>query len=178
MPIRDWCRPNLSDWGRGFRYGAATIALAGLLSGLGVVWSGQHRLYWNQSQSLPGYLYYAAPGMSLVRGGEVAFRPPPTGLVLAHFGKDPVTFVKLVLGVPGDMIARDSAGQVLINGRFVGQLKPRTHWGEVLQPGPLGVIPKGCIYAGSTRPDGFDSRYAAIGLVCAPQLIGPARRLL
>lgn len=178
MRIPDWCRPNLTDWGRGARYGFAALGATGVLSLAGWGWSLDHRIYWNESHSLPGYVYYSAPGMDLVAGREVAFHPPQTRLVVAHFGKEPVVFIKRVLGRAGEVVRRDDTGTVTVSGRFVGQVKPRTHWGEVLIPGPVGVIPQGCLYAGSTWPDGFDSRYAAVGFVCQDRLIGAARRLL
>ena len=178
MRIPDWRRINLTDWGRGGRYGLAALGAAGLLSLAGWAWAQDHRVYWNESHSLPGYIYYSAPGMDLVLGQEVAFHPPTSTLVVAHFGAKPVVFVKKVLGRSGEIVRRDASGIVTIDGRFVGQTKPRTHWGEVLVPGPVGTIPQGCLYAGSTWPDGFDSRYAAVGLVCQDRLIGAARRLL
>ena len=178
MRIPDWRRINLTDWGRGGRYGLAALGSAGLLSLAGWAWAQDHSIYWNESHSLPGYVYYSAPDMGLALGQEVAFHPPRSPLVVAHFGQHPVVFIKKMLGRPGEVIRRDANGTVTINGRFVGQIKPRTHWGEVLLPGPIGTIPQGCLYAGSTWPDGFDSRYAAVGLVCQERLIGAARRLL
>ena len=178
MHIPDWRSINLTDWGRGSQYGLAALCAAGLLSLAGWAWAMDHRVYWNESHSLQGYVYYSAPGMGLVLAQEVAFHPPNSPLVVAHFGQHPVVFIKKVLGRPGEVIQRDANGTVTINGRFVGQVKPRTHWGELLVPGPVGTIPQGCLYAGSTWPDGFDSRYAAVGLVCQDRLISAARRLL
>ena len=178
MRIPDWGSINLTAWGRGGRYGLAALGSAGVLSFAGWGWAQDHCVYWNESHSLPGYVYYSAPSMGLALGQEVAFHPPRSPLVVAHFGQHPVVFVKKVLGRAGEVVQRDATGTVTINGRLVGQTKARTHWGEVLVPGPVGTIPQGCLYAGSTWPDGFDSRYAAVGLVCQNRLIGAARRLL
>ncbi len=51
-------------------------------------------------------------------------------------------------------------------------MKPLTHDGEILIQGPVGTIPDHCIFAGTPHKDGFDSRYADIGWVCAPQIVG------
>jgi conjugal transfer pilin signal peptidase TrbI len=138
----------------------------------------KHQLIVNRSESLPDYFYHASPSIDLHKGGLIAFYPPSTPLVKAHFGENPVVFVKYILGVEGDLVWRAADGSVLIDGDFVGKLKTRSMRGELLDPGPLGRIPKGCFYAGSTYVHGFDSRYASIGLICGSQIYGGAERLL
>ena len=96
----------------------------------------------------------------------------------AHFGDINVSFVKQVLGVAGDVVSRDADGVVSINGVVVGRAKKRSMMNEALVPGPVGVIPDRCIYAGSGHRDGFDSRYAAIGFICADRIFGGAREVL
>jgi len=61
---------------------------------------------------------------------------------------------------------------VKVNGREVARMKAVTKLGEALTPGVTGAIPAGCYYAGTPHRDGFDSRYAEIGLVCRRQIIG------
>ncbi|MDE2439439.1 MAG: S26 family signal peptidase [Betaproteobacteria bacterium] len=142
------------------------------------VWGHQNRFFWNRSYSLPGWVYYASPELPVVKGGFVAFQPPKTPLVRAHFGSLDVVFVKQVLGVAGDVVSRDPNGVVSINGVVVGKVKKRSMMDEALVPGPLGVIPDRCIYAGSGHRDGFDSRYAAIGFICSDRIFGGAREVL
>ena len=57
-------------------------------------------------------------------------------------------------------------------------MKPRTRQGEPLTPGATGVVPAGCLYAGTEHPDGFDSRYAEIGFVCGRQILGVGTPIL
>ena len=61
---------------------------------------------------------------------------------------------------------------VSVNGARVAHLKPLSKRGERLVPGPVGRVPPGCYFMGSPHPDGFDSRYADIGWVCGPQIVG------
>ena len=50
--------------------------------------------------------------------------------------------------------------------------------GDRLAAGPLGVVPEGCIFAGTPHKDGFDSRYAHIGFVCRDRLVGTGQPIL
>ena len=130
-----------------------------------------HALMINASDSLPNWAFYMTRGAAPKRGDYISFVPPRSALVISHFGTKPQMFAKIVYGMPGDMVTR-TGGQVLINGRRVGQAKAVTKRGEPLLAGPTGVIPQGCYYAGTPSKDGFDSRYAAIGFVCARQIFG------
>lgn len=146
--------------------------IAGLRS-----WHDSHALLINASQSLPDWAFLVETGQFPKRGDYVVFAPGADPLVQAHFGKDPPAFVKIAYGVPGDRIDRVGRA-VSVNGQVVARLKPRTRQGEVLVPGPLGIIPHGCVFAASPHKDGFDSRYAAIGFVCRERLIGTAEAIL
>lgn len=154
------------------------LVLAHAVLGALYLLSLRHQLVVNRSESLPHYLYHASPGIKLQKGGLLAFYPPLSPLVKAHFGDNPVIFVKYVLGVEGDLVWRTSGGSVLVNGVFVGKIKKRSLRDELLDPGPLGRIPNGCFYAGSRHRHGFDSRYASIGFICGAQIYGGAQRLL
>jgi conjugal transfer pilin signal peptidase TrbI len=115
-------------------------------------------------------------------------------IVEKHFGKVPSAFGKIVYGVPGDEIVHRGARVFVrfgpgddnrINPRSaaggevqVAFIKPRSSVGEVLRPGPTGVIPNDCFYMGSRHRDGFDSRYADIGFVCKHQLVGVANKVI
>jgi conjugal transfer pilin signal peptidase TrbI len=157
---------------------AIWLVFAHVVLGALYLLSFSHQLVVNRSESLPDYLYHASPSIMLEKGGLVAFYPPLSPLVKAHFGDNPVIFVKYVLGVEGDFVWRTAGGTVLVNGVVVGKIKKRSMRNELLDPGPLGRIPKGCYYAGSRYQHGFDSRYASIGFICGAQIYGGAQRLI
>ena len=50
--------------------------------------------------------------------------------------------------------------------------------GEPLALGPTGTVPRGCYFVTTEHKDGFDSRYAAIGWICAPRILGVGRPIL
>ena len=50
--------------------------------------------------------------------------------------------------------------------------------GEPLALGPTGRVPQGCYFVTSEHKDGFDSRYAAIGWLCGPRILGVGRPML
>ena len=131
----------------------------------------------NASESLPHWAFFVTRGDTPKRGDIIIFSPPPGRIVRAHFGARPPVFAKRALGLPGDRIAHQGM-TVLINGRPVAQRKSRTRSGLALAAGPAGKVPSGCYYAGTPHPDGFDSRYAAIGLVCRRQLVGLGQPVL
>ena len=86
-------------------------------------------------------------------------------------------FGKIVYGMPGDTISHVGR-QVAVNGHLVAQMKPLTRFGERLTPGATGPVPKGCYFEATPHKDGFDSRYAEIGFVCARQVIGTGEPIL
>lgn len=157
-------------WGTRLRYAALGIVL-----GLGLqalqAWHDRHAIFINASESLPNWALFVEAGRLPKRGDYVVFDPGRDPLVIKHFGANPRPFAKIAYGVPGDVVTHDGA-RVLINGHEVARLKPQTRQGEVLVPGPTGVIPPGCVFAGTPHKDGFDSRYAAIGFVCGHHLLG------
>ena len=144
-----------------------------------------HGFFINRSPSLPNWAYYFERGKAVKRGEVAFFAPPSNPLVHAHFGTEPPVFGKIVYGLPGDTVLHRGADVVVSwsagagneapSEQLVGKLKPVTSAGETLEPGPTGVIPNGCYYMGSPHPDGFDSRYAAIGFVCAKQIVGVSK---
>jgi conjugal transfer pilin signal peptidase TrbI len=169
----EWAK---SPWARGL----AGVALLGA-AGLGLqslhAWHETHAIFINASESLPNWAFLVEAGKFPKRGDYVLFDPGHDPLVVRHFGARPQPFAKIAYGMPGDVVARDGA-RVLVNGHEVARIKPRTRQGEVLTPGPLGVVPSGCIFAATPHKDGFDSRYAAIGFVCRDRLIGVGEPIL
>lgn len=174
------------------RRGSAWLRRAGYSLALAVALGGwraldssarTHMFLINRSPSLPNWAYVVERGVLPARGQIGFFMPPRSKLVVAHFGKVPAPFGKIVYGVPGDRIERRGSRVFVVPGGTgipleVGLLKPRTVWGEPLAPGPVGIVPSGCYYMGSPHKDGFDSRYAAIGFICVRQIVGTARRAI
>ena len=159
------------------------IGGAGLLVAIGLglqslqSWHDRHALFINVSESLPNWALFVEAGRRPQRGDYVVFDPGRDPLVIKHFGATPKPFAKIAYGVAGDIVSRDGA-KVLVDGREVARLKPLTHQGEVLTPGPIGIVPPGCVFAATPHKDGFDSRYAAIGFVCGKRILGVGEPIL
>ena len=150
---------------------AALLVIAGSAYAALEAFHRNHALMINASDSLPNWAFYMTRGGVPKRGDYISFVAPRTPLVLTHFGAKPPMFAKIVYGIAGDSVTRIGA-RVLINGNHVGYIKALSKRGEPLVPGPTGIIPQGCYYAGTPAKDGFDSRYAAIGFVCRAQIFG------
>ncbi|WP_150294383.1 S26 family signal peptidase [Sphingobium estronivorans] len=140
-------------------------------------WRNAHAFLINRTDSLPNWAFLIHRTKKPARGDYIFFTAPTNALVTRHFGASPPMFGKLVYGMPGDVVSHQGA-VVRVNGRPVARMKARTRWGEVLTPGPTGVIPQDCYYVGTPHKDGFDSRYAEIGLVCVRQIIGTGEPVL
>lgn len=80
-------------------------------------------------------------------------------------------FFKQVAGLPGQTVTVVDR-QVYVDGRAMGQAKPRTFDGRPLAPIPPMVIPEGHYFVRGSSADSFDSRYAASGLVRSDQIVG------
>ncbi|WP_176599145.1 S26 family signal peptidase [Sphingobium sp. 15-1] len=140
-------------------------------------WRDRHAFLINRTDSLPNWAFLIHRSQLPARGDYVFFNAPANALVKRHFGAAPPMFGKQVYGMPGDVVAHEGA-LVHVNGRLVARMKVRTRRGEKLTPGPTGVIPRGCYYVGTPHKDGFDSRYAEIGLICTRQIIGTGEPVL
>lgn len=164
---------------RRFRPWLLVAWLAVVLTGHSALgaWQRDHAVMINSSESLPNWAFNVEKNKLPGRGDYVFFAPPVTPLLVRHFGEKPGAFGKQVLGMPGDVVTHDGAA-VRVNGREVARMKPLTRTGEPLHAGPVGRVPDGCYYAGTAHKDGFDSRYAEIGFVCARQLLGTGTAIL
>lgn len=140
-------------------------------------WRDAHAFLVNTTDSLPNWAFVIHRNQLPGRGDYVFFDPPSNALVRRHFGAKPKMFGKIVYGMPGDVVGHDGSN-VTINGRTVARMKPLTRFGEPLTPGVVGAIPHGCYFAGTPHKDGFDSRYADIGLVCRKQIVGTGEPIL
>jgi conjugal transfer pilin signal peptidase TrbI len=170
-PSAPW-RPNARLWSLLALCMGGSIAVTTIAA-----WREQHIFLINATQSLPNWAFlirrHAVPG----RGDYIFFDPPPSPLLRRHFGPKPRLFGKIVYGLPGDLVTH--RGRIVdINGRPVAVMKPFTKRGEALTPGATGLVPGGCYFAASPHRDGFDSRYAEIGFVCARQIAGVGEPIL
>ena len=136
-----------------------------------------HALMLNASPSLPYWAIWLTRSQVPMRGDLVVFAAPPSGLLIRHFGASPQPFGKRVLGVAGDRVTEQKR-MFFINGKPVALAKAVTRLGEALALGPTGTIPKDCYFVGTEHKDGFDSRYAAIGWICHPQVLGVGSAVL
>ena len=160
---------RLALWGG---LGAAALALSSLAA-----FSRDHALMINASPSLPYWAVWLTRGAVPQRGDIILFDPPASPLLVKHFGSEPKPFGKRVSGVPGDVVTERNRA-FFVNGLLVARAKPRSRLGEPLALGPTGRVPPGCYFVTTEHKDGFDSRYAAIGWICAPRILGTGRAIL
>jgi len=125
----------------------------------------------NVSPSLPHRFYLIHKYELPQRGEYVAFRwagggPYPAG----------VTFVKVLVGAPGDRVARLDR-DFFVNDTPVGRAKTVSRQGRALDLGPTGTLPLGRYYVWAGHPDSLDSRYAITGWIAHDQIIGRAHAL-
>jgi conjugal transfer pilin signal peptidase TrbI len=136
------------------------------------LWFDAHYLFGlNATRSLPEQLFLIERGHFPRKGEYVAFRWHGGGNYRAG-----TVFIKTLAGVPGDVVSRRD-GDYFVNGRPVGTAKPVSREGELLSPGPTGVLPKDRYYVAAPHPDSLDSRYALTGWIDATQIIGRAHGL-
>jgi conjugal transfer pilin signal peptidase TrbI len=178
--IRAEAAPPRRFWNRDRRRRYLVFAAAGLaflvLSEL-ARWSERHALLVNASTSLPHWAFLIDREAAPARGDFIFFDPPKSKLLERHFGADLKPFGKIVEGVAGDRI--ETRGRIfLVNGRPIARAKPATRRGEPLALGPTGLIPRGCYFVATPHPDSFDSRYAAIGWICRPRIVGVGEAIL
>ena len=161
--------PRLSLWAM---LGAGALAL-----GATSRFAENHALMINASPSLPYWAIWLDRTGKPVRGDLIVFAPPWSDLVTRHFGARPQPFGKRVLGIAGDRVTEKDR-EFFVNGKPVAFAKVTSRLGEPLALGPTGTIPTNCYFVGSEHKDGFDSRYAAIGWICRPQVLGVGRAVL
>jgi conjugal transfer pilin signal peptidase TrbI len=153
-------------------FGAGALALSSLAA-----FAGDHALMINASPSLPYWAVWLNRGATPARGDIILFDPPTSPLLVKHFGKEPKPFGKRVSGIAGDIVT-ESDRIFFVNGRRVAKAKLKSRLGEPLALGPTGTVPPGCYFVTSEHKDGFDSRYAAIGWICRPRILGVGRPIL
>lgn len=167
--IRSASARRLVLWGG---LGAGALALSSLAA-----FAQGHALMINVSPSLPYWAIWVTRGAPVHRGDIILFDPPASPLLIKHFGAKPKPFGKRVSGVPGDIITEQNR-IYFVNGEAVAKAKLESRLGEPLALGPTGRVPKGCYFVTTEHKDGFDSRYAAIGWICGPRILGVGRPIL
>jgi len=161
--------PRLSLWAM---LGAGALAL-----GATSRFAENHALMINASPSLPYWAIWLDRTGTPMRGDLIVFAPPKSDLVTRHFGVRPQPFGKRVLGIAGDRVTEKDR-EFFVNGKPVALAKVTSRLGEPLALGPTGKIPNDCYFVGTEHKDGFDSRYAAIGWICRPRVLGVGRAVL
>lgn len=158
---------------------ALLLGAAALAAGLTALssWRDRHALLINASGSLPNWAFFIDRTKTPGRGDLVFFDPPPSDLLTRHFGAHLRPFGKLVYGVAGDTVATRGRA-FLVNGHVVAKAKVASRLGEPLTLGPTGIIPRGCYFVATPHRDSFDSRYAAIGWICRPRIVGVGKAIL
>lgn len=124
--------------------------------------------------SLPYPLWFNtkfAPA-TIERGDYVVVDLPPEVALLFPPG---ATFIKQVVGVPGDLVEAHGREYTVRHGQEavkIGLAKPVSRKGMTLTAGPVGVIPHGQYFVRGTHPDSMDSRYAMMGWVPGRRIVG------
>lgn len=161
------------------RVWAAVVGLAVLLALFQAIaaWRESHALLINTTDSLPNWAFLLEKRRPLSVGDLVFFRAPPSEVLRVHFGEGEHLFGKQVMGMSGDAVTVEGR-EVFVNGRRVATAKERSRRGVPLVPVSPQVIGHGCFFLATEHPDGFDSRYAAIGIVCQDRILGVGKAIL
>ena len=147
------------------RSGNRILAAFAVVAGLFLF--GASRVHVNASWSDDAWGYLLLP-MGNPRKGDVVIFDPPENL------RAQAPYLKRVVGLPGDTVSMDAAGEVSLNGEAVGRAKPRALDGRTLVPIAPVTIPAGHYYLHADHADSHDSRYAEIGLVPRERILGRA----
>ena len=81
-------------------------------------------------------------------------------------------------GLPGDLVTEQDRA-FFVNGAPVatGQAQRAASASRWRSARPA-AFRRGCYFVATEHKDGFDSRYAAIGWICAPRILGVGRPIL
>ena len=150
---------------RSTRSGNRILAVFAVVVGLFLLVAS--RVHVNASWSDDAWGYLLLP-MGAPRSGDVVIFDPPKVLGAS------APYLKYVLGMPGDTVSMDAAGEVFLNGEAIARAKPHALNGRPLQPIAPVRIPTGHYYLHADHEDSHDSRYAEIGLVPRERILGRA----
>jgi conjugal transfer pilin signal peptidase TrbI len=141
--------------------GAAAVALL-------IAHSFGYQMTENLTESLPGHFYLHKKGEPFVKGDLIAYRWHGGATYPAG-----VTFIKRVIGVPGDKVERIN-DEFWIDNQLIGRAKPVSRAGVPLVPADGGVIKPGEYFVATESVDSLDSRYAVTGNIKEAEIIGKA----
>jgi type IV secretory pathway protease TraF len=117
----------------------------------------------NVSPSLPEWGWFRWPFISADANGyslgdRVEFR-------LTYFDTGPIGSVKIIAGLPGEVITSDASQHIYVNGRLIGRVMTLSGTGEPFEAIATGIIPSDHFFMSGEHPSSFDSRYATFGLI-------------
>ena len=161
--------PALLRGGRTSRSRRALVALAcmGVLAGLWLVAASRVHVNASWSDDAWGYAAFPLLGAEPQPGDRVLFEPPESL-------RSPVPYLKTVRGVPGAVVTVGADRTVRVDGVVMGVAKTHARDGRTLDPIEPGVVPAGHYYLHADHRDSHDSRYAEIGPVPRPRILGRA----
>lgn len=116
-------------------------------------------------------MFLVVKGGQFEKGDFVGFYSDGNGLY-----ENKTIFTKIVAGAMGDRIEVIKQ-DYFVDGVLIGKAKKISSKGIRLENSPEGVISNNEYFMYSPAEDSFDSRYAAIGLVSAEDIIGRAHPL-
>ncbi len=122
----------------------------------------------NVSHSLDGLVYVIHKDEQVKRGNYVGFSWRGD-----QFYKPGSIFVKIVTGVPGDVVSVNGR-EVFVNGKKIGIAKEKSERGIPLEPIKGTTLKEGEYFVSTPSKDGYDSRYARVGLIKQNEILGKA----
>jgi len=148
----------------------AFVGLAAVAAWIAFVGFG-YRFSENLTSSLNGHVYVYKVGEPWQKGDLVAYRWK------GGFGYPAgATFIKIVAGVPGDVVKREDR-TFLVGNQYIGVAKVKAKNGKPMEAAAGGVIQPGEYFLSTPHPDSLDSRYAVSGNVKQMHIIGMAREI-
>ena len=125
----------------------------------------------NLTKSLNGTLYFVKKRTYPHKGELIAFKVPDN-----PFYKKDMIFIKIVGGVPGDVVTR-KGNDYFVNGQRIGHWHAKATSGQALTRGPVGVIPTDYYFVYTRHPRSYDSRYGRIGWIHKLRVVGTAKEV-
>lgn len=156
VPLKNWKRASSKT----------ILIILGILLSAGVLFR-TTELSFNKSESLPPKVFLILKGTSFKKGDMVAIQGHNTKYYTT------VTFVKRVVGFPGDQLSHQGKS-FFINSIYGGELLEETSFGGPLTPLKDITIPDGYFFLKADHTRSFDSRYEEFGLVKEEHIKGRA----
>lgn len=123
-----------------------------------------YEIYLNKTASLPEVMWWVDKHhISNLHKGEYFMFLAPHDQMLTDGESTPV--LKIIKGVAGDSVSFTDK-LLLMNGKPIGRIWPKTSKGHILTPIESQVILPGCYFAWTSAMRSYDSRYTDIGIVC------------